>query len=58
MPKSIFIAYTLSMEKAKLALFIKLILNNVFATLYFNIENILYKIFLAKITFYSDGELC
>lgn len=58
MPKSIFIAYTLSIEKVKLALFIKLILNNVFATLYFNIENILYKIFLAKITFYGDGELC
>ncbi len=58
MPKSIFITYNLSIRKAKLALFIKLILNNVFATLYSNMENILYKIFLAKITFYDDGELC
>lgn len=44
MPKFIFITYNLSIGKSKLALFIKLILNNVFATLYFNIENILYKI--------------
>ena len=58
MPKFIFITYNLSIGKAKLALFIELILNNVFAILYFNIGNVLYKIFLVKITFYGDGELC
>lgn len=58
MPKFIFITYNLLIRKAKLALFIELILNNVFAILYFNIGNILYKIFLVKITFYGDGELC
>lgn len=44
MPKFNFITYNLSIGKAKLALFIELILNNVFAILYLNIGNILYKI--------------